>query len=437
MKKPVELWPYLLFLPIDMEKRNKFIRSILSSKVASSIFSSFGTEGRVLQRDLVEELPHSNKTIISFLEKLRKYGLIISGSEVSGGKRVVVHELTKTGWEFSRFFFEGLPSDIGDLTTSLLEEYLLRLVMLHREQQLPDTMVFDAFTRARTKAFIHNSPKYNKSDVTIIAPIIVDTILKCRDFPSPGETVEYQPLMRIPRGTGFDVAKQIADHQVRVAYISEVGNDQKGWNALSELIRQNVDVTGVKISETLHTPESFTLTNEKDERKLIDRSEKIAFNIHSPSDVPWSTLESTRVVFLDDISPEVGITIAVFSRSRGIPVVISCPPLCTKDRFEDYIPFLSQVDVILMSNESWSAIKKVMDNNPVKQMRLHTQASIIARVTKRSYKLYLPEKGITSQTSNQSNDITTKYISGFLKGMLQAYSIQEAHNMGLEYEESS
>ncbi|MCK5240481.1 MAG: hypothetical protein KAR33_13070, partial [Candidatus Thorarchaeota archaeon] len=67
MNPNAHLLPYLVFLPKELEEKHKFIKTILASKVASAVLSSFDKGGRVLQRDLVENLPHSNKSILSYL----------------------------------------------------------------------------------------------------------------------------------------------------------------------------------------------------------------------------------------------------------------------------------------------------------------------------------------------------------------------------------
>ena len=91
-----DLWPFILFLPKDKTRRHKFIKSIIASSVAQNIFSHFSEDGRVLQRDLIENLPHSNKSIIAYLKSLEEFQLSSSGTTTHNGKRVVYHELTKS-----------------------------------------------------------------------------------------------------------------------------------------------------------------------------------------------------------------------------------------------------------------------------------------------------------------------------------------------------
>jgi hypothetical protein len=434
MKKQIELWPYLLFLPIDIKERYTFIRKVLSSKVAASVFSQFETIGKVYQKDLIENLPHSNKSILSFLSTLRKYGLIISDSEVQAGKRVVVHKLTKSGWEFSKFFSEELPADIGDLTISLLEEYLYRLIMLHREQKLPESMVSDSFTRARAKAYIHGSMKYLSSDVVIVSPIVYDSHLSCESYPKTGGVSECQSITSRPASIGFDVAKQLASSAMKVKLVSELGNDQNGWNILTELIQSDVDVTGVAISDRLHTPKSYTISTVNDIRRFTEKQENSAFTKFSPSAIPWDDLESSSIIFLSEVPPDIGSTISLFARARNIPVIFYCPSISSKRKLDDYASFLSLIDVMILSNETRKSIRSILNGDPISFIRPLTSADIIIRNTKQSYKHYSLSRGITTKSTTSHGDIPSEYLSSFLEAMTEQKKPFEAHMCALDNE---
>ena len=203
----------------------------------------------------------------------------------------------------------------------------------------------------------------------------------------------------------------------------------------TELIQSNIDVTGIRISERRSTPESFTLKTKKDERKfIIDQMSQLHL---SPSEISWDHIESSKVVYIEQVSSDIGIAIAVFSRSRNITVVLSFPPLTTSKGLESFVPFLSQSDVLLIPNESWSALRGLIDGDIVRELRRYTHADIIARVTKRSYKHYAVDRGIHSQKTEHKTDISSRYISGLLRGLSQSLSIEESHKLGMKYEDSN
>jgi len=71
------LYPYVVFLPI--EQKRKILSSIFGSRAAVDILLFFLREGisnKIYQKDLVRELPYSNKTVINNLRSLTGLGVL-------------------------------------------------------------------------------------------------------------------------------------------------------------------------------------------------------------------------------------------------------------------------------------------------------------------------------------------------------------------------
>ena len=75
-----QVWPYVLPFPLEHEKRN-LIWSILQSKVGMSILTKLNVRTRTYQRDLIQETPYSNKSIIEYLKKMVLAGILEHGME--------------------------------------------------------------------------------------------------------------------------------------------------------------------------------------------------------------------------------------------------------------------------------------------------------------------------------------------------------------------
>jgi hypothetical protein len=78
------LHPYVVFLP--SEQKSKILGAIFGSKAAVDIlrFSlSRGISNKIYQRDLVEKLTYSNKTVIENLKSLTKLGVLKEDMEKS------------------------------------------------------------------------------------------------------------------------------------------------------------------------------------------------------------------------------------------------------------------------------------------------------------------------------------------------------------------
>lgn len=97
-----KLHPYVVFLP--SKQKHKILRAIFGSKVAIDIFKfsiGRGVSNKIYQKDLVEELPYSNKTIIERLKSLTALGVLDEDMEKreSGGRIVWAksYQLTDIG----------------------------------------------------------------------------------------------------------------------------------------------------------------------------------------------------------------------------------------------------------------------------------------------------------------------------------------------------
>jgi len=78
----VKLHPYVVFLPF--EQKTKILSAIFGSKSAVDTlrFSlSQGISNKIYQKDLMNELPYSNKTIIGNLKSLTNLGVLMENME--------------------------------------------------------------------------------------------------------------------------------------------------------------------------------------------------------------------------------------------------------------------------------------------------------------------------------------------------------------------
>ncbi|MDF1537533.1 MAG: PfkB family carbohydrate kinase [Candidatus Thorarchaeota archaeon] len=435
MRPDDQLWPYLMFLPLNLGEKQKFIKSVLASKVSSSVLSSFDERGRVFQKDLVQNLNHSNKSILAYIGFLQKYGLVSSGSEIQGGKRVVFHELTKTGWGVARMFFEGLPSDISELTSFLFEDYLTHIVSLFREQNLSGTPLFEIFAKARARSLLEGSQDYEDPDFLLFGASSFYTVVKCDTIPNVDETARCETPVRFPGGPTIEVATRLANMGLRVAFVSSVGNDQDGWNLISDLIQRNVDVSSISVEDNKHTNETVLLGNNKRFRSMIGVDSDAALSITSPSQVPWSKLEKTKVVYIGEVFIEVASTVAAFAKSSNIPVVYQCSVPFLEMGMDLLEPILKNVDILLLSLQGLSYLRKTMKKNMIPSLRKYTNAIIVVRQSKHEYTIVTPSSpSITKESSIETQDIPQQFTVGLLKAIVDGLSFENSILQGIDGE---
>ncbi|MHA2228521.1 MAG: PfkB family carbohydrate kinase [Candidatus Thorarchaeota archaeon] len=430
-------WPFLLFLPKNFEKRQEFIRSVLGSRLAHNVLCSFKNQERVLQRDLVKQLPHSNKSILEYLRTLTEFGLLTSGSSVHGGKRVVFHELTKTGWSLARFFSEGLPSDLTELTTYLLEDYLMHLVSLSREEGINDSLVFDVFARMRAKVMLNDSPSHECPDFILFGASAYFTHIECPTLPPPGNLSSCKSPTRAPGGPTIDLALALAKGGFDTTFVSSVGNDQDGWNVITGLIQGNVDVSRVAVRDQKRTNETIVVNTQTGSRTLVGIGELASLSLESPSEVPWFLLENSRLVYIGEVFVEVAVAIAAYARARRIPVIYRCSIPFLQTGLDNLEPVFNQVDVLVFSYRAWQFLRQSIGKNPVSEIQKRTNADIVVRSSKKTYKSYGASYGIlTLPISSRDTDLTDHFMMGLLTGINKGLDFQKALEKGVEYEET-
>jgi len=78
----VDLYPYVVFLPKD--RKQKVLRAIFGSSVPVEIINfaiEQGISEKIYQKDLIEKLGRSNKTVIDYLKNLTELGILGEGME--------------------------------------------------------------------------------------------------------------------------------------------------------------------------------------------------------------------------------------------------------------------------------------------------------------------------------------------------------------------
>ncbi|MFW9843900.1 MAG: PfkB family carbohydrate kinase [Candidatus Thorarchaeota archaeon] len=421
------LMPYLLFLPDIPDRRDEFIRSVLASRLSRTVLSSFDDRGRVLQRDLIENLSHSNKSILAYLKTLSNFGLITTGTTIHNGKRVVVHELTKNGWGLARFYFKGLPSDVEELTAFLLEDYLTMLATMYREQGIPENTLFEIFTRMRAKAILDGSKTYKEPAFMLFGASAFNTLIKCDNMPDANGLASCSYPVRHSGGPTVDLALALARAGFDTTLVSSVGNDMDGWNAITDLIQGNVDVHHVVVEVDKQTNESIIIEGKYGSQTFVGVGPATSLSITSPSQVPWKELESSKVVYIGEVFVEVAAAIVAHTKVQGIQTVYRCSVPFLELGLEKLIPILSQVDTLLLSSQAWLHLKKYYGLRVIGKLREITDAVIVAHTSHKEYLLSLVgEKEYTLQYDSDSPNTSERFVTCLLIELTEDVNIRQA-----------
>ncbi len=387
MTESHDFWPYILLMPSNHQERIMFIKDVLASKIAPSVLPCFEKTGTVLQKDLIQTLSHSNKSIIQYLDALRKYRLIRTNSRVEKGKRVVYHELTEPGWSFVRFFSKGLPSDISSLTESLLEDYLTNLISFYRKHNLEESIFFEVIPRVRTKLMMEGSVRYDAPDFVILGSSAIFTWIQCKQPLAATSEVTCAIPSRFPGGSSIELASHLASSNSKVVFVSSVGDDLNGWSILSHLVAQDVDVTHFVIEPAKRTNETFIIEEGTNRHSLVGIDEGFSLSIDSPSQIPWDVVKNSGIVYIGEVFVEVALSLATYCKANNVPLVFRCSPHYWELGIPSIGPILKQADVLLISAQEWDTAKLQLGVNPMSALRKHSNAEALITLDKTKFGL--------------------------------------------------
>ena len=149
----VELYPYVVFLPA--EKKDKILSAIFGSKAGVDLLRFSLKQGiakNLYQRDLVEKLNYSNKTIIENLKALTALGVLDEKMEKdeSNGRIIWVktYQLTLLGKWFALLLAEEKElseQEQAEILQSLFRTYVKLVKGLAEELGINKKMLEEIF----------------------------------------------------------------------------------------------------------------------------------------------------------------------------------------------------------------------------------------------------------------------------------------------------
>ena len=84
--------------------------------------------------------------------------------------------------------------------------------------------------------------------VTIVGSLNVDTTMKVKRMPLPGETIAALSKTNAAGGKGANQAVAAARSGAETAFVGQVGDDAGGKMMINDLKNNNVDTTGITLT---------------------------------------------------------------------------------------------------------------------------------------------------------------------------------------------
>lgn len=105
--------------------------------------------------------------------------------------------------------------------------------------------------------------------VTIVGSLNVDTTLRIKRMPLPGETLAAEGKSSAAGGKGANQAVSAARSGAQTAFIGEVGKDNSGQMMLSEMKANGIDVAGIRENDQVGTGTASILLDENGQNSIL------------------------------------------------------------------------------------------------------------------------------------------------------------------------
>ena len=105
--------------------------------------------------------------------------------------------------------------------------------------------------------------------VTVVGSLNVDTTLRIKRMPLPGETLAAEGKSSAAGGKGANQAVSAARSGAQTAFIGEVGKDNSGQMMLDEMKANGIDVAGIRENDQVGTGTASILLDENGQNSIL------------------------------------------------------------------------------------------------------------------------------------------------------------------------
>jgi len=446
MNKDSQFWPYVLPFPLDVRQR-KLLWGILQSKVGTDILKSLKLDRRTYQQELIRTLPHSNKSIIEYLKRMVSIGILEQGME-----RIATEE--KTVWmkwyaptEVGKWLIlflkppEEVPLEVArDTIEELFKIYSSNIVEVSEKYGVH----IDYFHRVLEEHSLRELASKGRTvvpEVVVFGSAALDAYCRVNHLPRPEETTYVEVVDHQPGGMGANVAVALAKLGVTVAFIGKIGSDWAGRLLLKNLIKNNVDVSGLKVSKLESLQTLILFGRRKKRRLLVLGSPKSALSINSPEEVNWEMLEKSKIIYVGEVFLEVASAIASFAENFGKKVVYRPGVPYLRLGLEKLRSVLEHSDFFILNKPGLEALRKTSSKKLKDAGELLNYGPSTVIVTKgpegcevwtakNHFSISVPKHLREKFRVVDPTGAGDSFSAAFIKGLLDGKKLEEAVFMG-------
>ncbi|WXG41268.1 MAG: carbohydrate kinase family protein [Candidatus Freyarchaeum deiterrae] len=356
-----EIWPYLIFLPAEPEVLKKFLTEVLGSPISISILEKIN-EGTVRQKDIIQQLDYSNKTVIAHLKTLIELKVIKEEFQIEGGRRIIAYKPSSTGrWILLMFERKLSTTDLGEVLEELFSIYLDNAVELCLKSGLDFSRLESIFSKSMGEGLIKlsKSSKLEIPSALVFGSVALDTSSLLEEKGETGGSHLLYELHEFPGGSGGNVAVALSKLGVKTSFIGKLGGDRAGWQLLSEFIKDGVDVSSVIIDRDKRTSRSFIISGEvQKKRTYIYATKDTALSITIPDEINWNQMKDAEIFYIGETFLEISELIAGYGKNLGKTIIYRPTIHYLVQGLEKLEGILRNTNILIINDTGWQSLKE-------------------------------------------------------------------------------
>ncbi len=436
-----ELWPWILPLPKETKEQYEILLSVFKSKVSLDILLNMDVNKKNYQKELVEKIPHSNKSIINVLKKFVRAGILEQGTEKIkvDGKEVWVkyYTLTFLG-KYLKLLLTPIdrlsPKDVKEIVEELFYFYAKSIAKLCFDFNISHEVFHNILNKLYlTETIKRLKDSRKKIKAAVFGSAALDFIIPLNEIPvGHDQTITVRGFISDVGGSAANVAMALSRLEVPTAFSGKIGGDYGGRKIVETMLNENVDISSIVIDEELQTPQSIVLVGNNGEKRIIVLlRDNPALSLSSPSEINWSLIDECKIVYIGEVFVEVASTIASYAKSSGKWIVYRPITPYAKMGIKKLESIINNVTTLILNEANWNLLKKSMStlDLPKSLLNLGPKEVIITRGSK-GVKVYTINESFEIPSFNVKAVDTTgagdAFVAGYIKARLEGKSLREA-----------
>ncbi len=267
-------------------------------------------------------------------------------------------------------------------------------------------------------------------DVLTVGHVLVDLRFLVDRFPGPDEEARILDERRGVGGSAANVAIGVSRLGMRSCVIAKVGLDAFGRIAVDELMRERVDIAGIRVSPTSST--GFSVVVRDSSGRIIIYGYKGASEELEPRDIDRTLVERSRAVHISSLRLDTTIHVAQLAKELGKLVTWDPGRVLSMMGFERLRKVIELVDIVFANRREIANIAEVEDYRKAAEIvkELGPRIVVVKRGAEGVY--VLSDEGVLDLPAVPAPRVVDTtgagdaFAAGFLVAMLRGYDLRRA-----------